>query len=161
MPDQLWAPWRLEYVSRPGNGEGLFLRLPESGDREAHILHRGRLCFAVLNAFPYTSGHSMVVPFRQAARLSDLAGEELDEAGRLVAELTRWLDAAFAPHGYNVGVNEGAAAGAGIPDHVHWHVVPRWKGDTNFMTTVGDVRVIPASLDDAYDRILAAKAARP
>jgi ATP adenylyltransferase len=162
MPEQLWAPWRLQYVSSAGQSstKGLFLRLPESGDdRASYILHRGALAFAVLNAYPYTSGHTMVVPYRQCASLTDLAPDELAETAGLVADVVRWIDVAFQPDGYNVGLNQGSAAGAGIPDHLHWHVVPRWHGDTNFMTTVGDARVIPASLDEAFDRILAAQRA--
>lgn len=160
MAEQLWSPWRFEYVSSAGGGdtEDLFLRLPSAGDdRASLILHRGETVFAVLNAYPYTSGHTMVVPFRKVARIQDMTDRELAETNRMVRSVIQWLDAVFAPQGYNIGVNQGAASGAGVPGHIHWHIVPRWSGDTNFMTTVGEVRVIPMGLGDAYERIMAAK----
>jgi ATP adenylyltransferase len=158
MPEILWAPWRLKYIegSKDGTGGDIFLELPaQNDDRKNLILYRGRVAFVILNAFPYTNGHLMVAPFRQCANVEDLTDEELLEINQLVAQSLRWLKRSFAPDGFNVGVNLGSAAGAGIPMHVHWHIVPRWSGDTNFMTTVGDVRVMPQSLEDTYDRLAA------
>ena len=109
-----------------------------------------------MNAFPYTNGHVMVAPFRHTANLNDLSDEELLEINQLVAASVRWIGTAYSPDGFNIGVNLGSAAGAGVPTHVHWHVVPRWNGDTNFMTTVGDVRVLPQSLEESYDRLRSA-----
>jgi len=160
MAEHLWSPWRFEYTASAvaGSNDDLFLRLPAAGDdRESLILHRGQSVFAVLNAFPYTSGHTMVVPFRKVGRIQDMTDLELHETNQMVRDVARWLDAVFSPEGYNIGVNQGSAAGAGVPGHIHWHVVPRWSGDTNFMTTVGDVRVIPMELGEAYGRIVAAK----
>lgn len=123
----------------------------QENDRENLILHRGRRAFVIFNRYPYTNGHLMVAPYRETANLEELDEEELLEIHQLVVRATRWLRQAYGPEGFNIGVNLGKAAGAGIPVHVHWHIVPRWSGDTNFMTTVGDVRVIPQSLDSAYD----------
>ncbi|MEZ0324678.1 MAG: HIT domain-containing protein [Fimbriimonas sp.] len=158
MPEILWAPWRLKYIEGPKDGGSgdIFLDLPaENDDRKNLILHRGKTAFVILNAYPYTNGHLMVAPFRQAANIEDLGNEELLEINQLVAESIKWLKACFSPDGFNVGVNLGSAAGAGIPIHVHWHVVPRWSGDTNFMTTVADIRVMPQSLEETYDRLAA------
>lgn len=162
MAERLWAPWRLKYVEteagskRPGSG-CIFVDLPaEDNDRENLILHRGRTAFVILNRFPYTNGHLMVAPYRHTADLQELSDDELLEINQLVTACVRWITAAYRPQGFNIGVNLGVAGGAGIPDHVHWHIVPRWSGDTNFMTTVGDVRVLPQSLEESYDRLLAA-----
>jgi ATP adenylyltransferase len=159
MPEILWAPWRLKYIEGPKDGGSgdIFVDLPaENEDRKNLILYRGAHAFVILNAYPYTNGHLMVAPFRQAAGVDDLNDDELLEINQLVAQSVRWIRYCFKPDGFNIGVNQGSAAGAGIPIHVHWHVVPRWNGDTNFMTTVGDVRVMPQSLLETYDRLAAA-----
>ena len=159
MAERLWAPWRLEYVrsADQANASGdIFVDLPAEGDDEKNlILFRGQTAFVMLNAFPYTSGHLMVAPYRQVADIVEMSDEELLEVNRLVAAAVRWVRAAYAPDGFNIGVNMGRAAGAGIPVHIHWHVVPRWSGDTNFMTTVGEVRVIPEDLAASYRRLRA------
>jgi ATP adenylyltransferase len=158
MPEILWAPWRLQYIEQPKEAGGtgdIFLDLPAQGDdRKNLILYRGRSAFVLLNAFPYTNGHLMVAPYRQVAGIDGMEDDELLEVNQLVAQSVRWLRECFQPDGFNIGVNMGSAAGAGIPIHVHWHIVPRWGGDTNFMTTVGSVRVMPQSLEDTYDRLL-------
>lgn len=149
----LWAPWRFEYIRSADSKSGgdIFLDLPQqSNDEENLILYRGQTAFVIFNRFPYTSGHLMVAPYRQTADPEDLSDAELLEINQLVRNCIRWLKKGFKPDGFNVGVNLGSAGGAGIPVHIHWHVVPRWSGDTNFMTTVGDVRVIPQSLEDSY-----------
>jgi ATP adenylyltransferase len=155
MAERLWAPWRFDYVttaSKPSQGGCIFVELPaEDKDRENLILYRGELAFVMLNAFPYTSGHLMVAPFHHTPNVEDLSDDEMFEVGRLIAHGVRWLKKAYDPQGFNIGANIGAAGGAGIPSHVHWHIVPRWSGDTNFMTTVGDVRILPQSLPDSYD----------
>lgn len=164
--DHLWAPWRSAHVTRAASGArtgrdsgtadddgpSLFSRIaaePEH-DVENHVLHRGRNAFVLLNRYPYTSGHLMVVPHREVEAYDALTDDERDEMGALAAEAMRWLRLALAPDGFNVGINQGAAGGAGIPRHLHLHVVPRWHGDTNFMPAVGDVRVLPQALDDTY-----------
>lgn len=152
----------MEYISKAdetNKGKDLFVALPAMEDDErAHILHRGEHAFVLLNAYPYTSGHLMVAPYRKTVDLAGLSDAEHLEIARLVARCTVWIGAAYRPQGFNIGVNLGSAAGAGIPDHLHYHVVPRWSGDTNFMTAVGDVRVIPEDLAGTYRRIKAAMA---
>jgi len=162
MPEILWAPWRLKYIERAPDPKGdanssgdIFLDLPaEHEDEKNLILFRGEVAFVMMNAFPYTNGHLLIAPYRQVAEIDVLNDEELTEINRLLARSIRWLRKAYRPDGFNVGVNLGSAAGAGIPIHVHWHVVPRWAGDTNFMSSIGDVRVMPQSLPDSYRRIL-------
>jgi ATP adenylyltransferase len=158
MSERLWAPWRFGYIERAASTEGcIFVDLPaQANDRENLILHRGKTAFVLLNAFPYTSGHLMVAPYKHTAELSELSDEEMLEAGKLLARCVLWLREAYHPSGFNIGMNLGSAAGAGIPTHVHWHVVPRWEGDTNFMSTIGEVRVLPQSLEESYDRLKAA-----
>lgn len=108
-----------------------------------------------MNAYPYNNGHLMVAPYRHTSDLEDLSDGELLEIQQLVRDCVRWLSAAYRPEGFNIGVNLGRAAGAGIEDHLHWHIVPRWSGDTNFMPVVGEVRVLPQSLEESYDSIKA------
>lgn len=158
MAERLWAPWRFQYVATADAETGcIFVDLPaQNRDRENLILYRGSTAFVMLNAFPYTNGHLMIAPFRHTADLGELSDAELLEINQLLARAIRWIGRAYGPDGYNVGINLGSAAGAGIPTHVHWHIVPRWKGDTNFMTTVGEVRVLPQSLEESYDKLLAA-----
>lgn len=158
MAERLWAPWRFTYIEKPSTGSSdtgcIFVDLPaQDNDRDNLLLFRGKTAFVMLNAFPYTNGHLMVAPYRHTAVMSDLDDAELLEINQLVANCTRWITKTYKPDGFNIGVNLGSAAGAGIPTHIHWHIVPRWNGDTNFMTTVGDVRVLPQSLADSYDRL--------
>ncbi len=158
MSERLWAPWRLSYVekaSEEGSSGGcIFVDLPaETDDRKNLILYRGETAFVMLNAYPYTNGHLMVAPYKHTASLSELSDSELLEINQLVAKCIEWITDCYHPDGFNIGVNLGKAAGAGITDHVHWHIVPRWDGDTNFMTTVGDVRVLPQSLDESWERL--------
>jgi ATP adenylyltransferase len=155
-PDIMWAPWRMVYVSAEHDEvyDGptcVFCRLPASADdARSYILHRSERCFVVLNLYPYNNGHMMVIPFAHVAALTDLDDATTAEMMRLVSLSQRVLTDAMHPHGFNVGINQGQAAGAGIADHVHMHVVPRWSGDTNFMPALGDVRVMPQHLDDTY-----------
>ena len=155
----LWAPWRLSYIEKPSKDGGdrcIFVDLPaENDDRKNTILYRGEHAFVLLNAYPYTSGHLMIAPYRHTAELTELGDDALLEINQLLGRTVGWLRKAYKPEGFNIGVNLGSAAGAGIPSHIHWHVVPRWNGDTSYMTTVGDVRVLPQSLEDTYDRIRA------
>ncbi|MFN7171466.1 MAG: HIT family protein [Fimbriimonadaceae bacterium] len=151
----LWAPWRLDYIERKHAPDGcIFVELPkQDNDRENLILYRGEHAFVILNLFPYTNGHLMIAPYRHTADLDELTDEEHLEIQKLITQAVKWLTAAYNPHGFNIGANLGSAAGAGIPTHIHWHVVPRWSGDSNFMSTVGDVRVMPQSLDQSYQRL--------
>jgi ATP adenylyltransferase len=142
----------MEYIRGP-KGEGcVFCRAAAEGrDREDLVVHRGRAVLAILNRYPYASGHLMVVPARHVAALEDLTGEEAAELWSLLVRCKRALDAALGAQGYNVGFNLGRAAGAGIDAHLHLHVVPRWVGDTNFMPVLGDVRVMSQHLAEVYD----------
>ncbi len=155
MAERIWAPWRMAYIERAEpQGRCIFVDLPaEEDDRPNLILHRGEHAFVMLNRYPYTNGHLMVAPFRHTGSLDDLSDAELLEVNQLVRDCVRWLTEAYHPQGFNVGVNMGRVAGAGIEDHLHWHIVPRWSGDTNFMTTVGETRVLAESLSDTYDRL--------
>lgn len=153
--DRLWTPWRMEYIKDTGREEGcIFCELPEAGDDPASlILARGPLAFVILNKYPYNSGHVMVAPFRHVADLQSLEAEEIAEIMEWTQKIMAVLDETTHPQGYNIGVNQGRVAGAGIVDHIHLHVVPRWGGDTNFMSTVGDSKVLPESLDQTYDKL--------
>ncbi len=146
----------MAYVSaeRDHDDEGrhcIFCDLPAVGDdAQALILARGTHCFVILNAHPYVTGHVMVVPYAHLDRLTDLPGDVLVEIMELARVAQVVLEDAMHPHGFNIGINQGAAAGAGIADHLHLHVVPRWAGDTNFMTAIADLRVMPQHLDETY-----------
>lgn len=154
--ERLWAPWRFEYIksARSGGDECIFVDLPaQEDDRKNLILFRGRTAFVIMNAFPYNNGHLIVAPYKHTSEISELDDEELLEIQTLIRDCVRWLNKAYHPEGFNIGANLGRAAGAGIEGHLHWHVVPRWAGDTNFMPVVGEVRVLPQSLEDSYDAI--------
>jgi ATP adenylyltransferase len=153
--ERLWAPWRLQYVAKDKSEGGcIFCEKPLAGDdRAALIVRRGALAYVMLNTYPYNNGHIMVAPFAHVANLEDLAPETLHEMMDLAQQSTRALKASFSPDGINLGFNLGAAAGAGIKDHLHLHLVPRWQGDTNFMPVIGDVRVIPESLEQTFDKL--------
>jgi ATP adenylyltransferase len=154
--ERLWAGWRSEYVGSHGDHDGCVLcRIVRSGEREdeAYVLRRDDLCAAVLNAFPYTSGHLMVLPVRHVADFEDVSGEEAARLWDLVADSVRALKVAYSPDGINVGANLGRSAGAGVPGHFHLHCLPRWEGDTNFMTAVAETRVMPEALPATYRRL--------
>ena len=146
--ERLWAPWRLEYIKGDKPGECIFCTKPALDDESALIVRRGDRCFVILNAFPYTSGHVMVAPYDHTADLAALDEETALELMTLMQESISAIRAAYTPDGFNLGANLGTVAGAGIADHVHFHVVPRWEGDTNFMSVIGEVRVLPESLED-------------
>jgi ATP adenylyltransferase len=156
--ERLWSPWRREYIQQFASGdepEGcLFCAVAAAGDDEASmVLHRGEHAFVMMNAFPYNPGHVMVAPFRHVGEFEQLTSEELLDGDRLQQASVRALRKEMSPHGYNLGMNLGRVAGAGIPDHVHWHVVPRWNGDTNFTTVLGETRVLSESLEDTYRKL--------
>lgn len=158
MADQLWAPWRLSYVKQPAKplptaGPDCFICRGAVGsdDRENLIVLRTNLSCVILNRFPYTNGHVLVAPFAHKARPDELADEEALDLQRGIRRMIGVMEKSLNPDGFNVGLNLGRAAGAGLPGHLHWHIVPRWVGDTNFMPVVGDVRVIVQSLESLYD----------
>jgi ATP adenylyltransferase len=153
--ERLWTPWRMEYIKNAGRMDGcIFCDLPGAGDDEGTlILARGALSFVIMNKFPYNSGHLMVAPFRHAGDFRDLTPDELAEMTALSQRCMAALTETLAPHGFNLGVNQGHIAGAGVADHIHLHVVPRWGGDTNFMTTVGEIKILPEALEQTYARL--------
>lgn len=154
MTERLWAPWRLEYIKRADEEPGcLFCAAFEGDDEERLVVHRSDRAFVVLNKFPYSSGHLMVAPVRHVAEYGDLDDEEVLEIHRLARSGLGALAQLYGPQGYNLGWNLGRIAGAGVVDHVHLHVVPRWAGDTNFMPVLADVKVMPEHLSDTRRRL--------
>jgi ATP adenylyltransferase len=156
--DRLWTPWRLSYVTEavtPGAG-CIFCDALQPGEQTSLVVHRAQRSFVILNKFPYNNGHLMIVPNRHAARLSELDGADLLEMMQLAQATERALTAVYQPHAFNMGINLGRPAGAGIADHLHLHVVPRWNGDTSFMTVLGDTRVLPEDLHETATRLRAA-----
>jgi ATP adenylyltransferase len=156
--DYLWTPWRYQYVTRGELHSGCVFCAASSGDddRANLIVHRASHNFVILNRFPYTNGHVMVVPFQHVSTLQDLAEEALLEMIRLARECEKHLRATYRPDGLNIGMNLGRSAGAGIADHVHMHVLPRWFSDTNFMTVTGETRVLPEDLPMTWEKLSSA-----
>jgi ATP adenylyltransferase len=154
---QLWAPWRLEYIKSADDGTGCFFCAAVAGDDgEKLVLHRGERAFALLNRYPYSSGHFMAAPVRHIGDFSQLDEAEVLELHLLASAGMEALGKTYEPHGYNVGWNLGRVAGAGVVDHVHLHVVPRWGGDTNFMPVLADTKVLPEHLHETRERLVAA-----
>jgi ATP adenylyltransferase len=151
--ERLWSPWRLAYVTGAGGDSGcVFCDISQPG-REDLILARGRLAYVILNLYPYNNGHLMVVPTRHVASLALTTAEEREELMTFARHAEMALTEAYTPQGINVGMNLGRPAGAGVVDHLHVHLVPRWNGDTNFMSVIGDVRVLPEDLATTKKRL--------
>lgn len=165
--DQIWAPWRLAYIKGekpdletpsgkldflPGADPECFLcqAVGDRADRQRHVVHRGPRTVTVLNRYPYNNGHLLVAPIAHKARLDELTPAEHVGLAEVTTQMVGLLEDLLQPDGFNVGLNLGRAAGAGLPGHLHWHIVPRWNGDTNFMPSVAAVKVIPQSLDDLW-----------
>jgi len=153
--DHLWSPWRYQYVTTAGQAlDCIFCTLPaENRDPENYIVYRGRLNFVILNRYPYTSGHLMVVPYEHAPLLAEVAEETLMEMILLVRRAETHVRANYSADGVNMGINVGRAAGAGVTGHIHMHVLPRWIADANFMTSVGETRVLPEDLTVTYEKL--------
>ncbi len=151
----LWTPWRMPYLQGEESvPEGcLFCIKPQLEDVEAHIVHRNKLCYVTLNRFPYNNGHLMVVPYVHTATLERVDADVITELMMLTQLGLRVLREAYNPQGFNVGMNIGAVAGAGVDCHIHLHIVPRWGGDTNYITTTGCTRIIPEWMDQTYERL--------
>jgi ATP adenylyltransferase len=160
-PDIMWSPWRMAYVSaehRDGfeGPECVFCDLPaQDDDARTYILHRGELAYVVMNLYPYNNGHLMIVPYAHTDTLAGLDETTLAEMMTLSQRSQAVLEERMRPQGFNMGINQGRAAGAGIADHLHMHLLPRWVGDTNFMPALGDVRVMPQHLDETYALLVA------
>ncbi len=161
--EPLHAPWRIEYIlgPKPPPGEGsVFSRIAQSADDEAHhVIARAKTCFAILNTYPYTGGHLMVIPYKEVPDFDQLTDGELLELMQLTRRCQRALTKVMRPDGFNLGVNLGRVAGAGIEQHLHIHVVPRWNGDTNFMPVLAGTTVVPEALKDIAAKLRAALAA--
>ena len=154
--EYIWAPWRIEYIEKPkGNGCILCQKPKETLDEANLILYRGQYNFIMLNAFPYNPGHLMVAPYRHSANLGGLSNQEVTEHFHLIKKSTELLSAVLKPAGFNIGINIGKAAGAGIEDHLHTHVVPRWQGDTNFMPILSNTQVTSEALAATYRKLKA------
>ncbi len=151
---QIWAPWRMEYIQMK-KAEGCILceEPRQESDAINYILYRGGKNFVIMNSYPYNPGHLMIAPYRHVASLEELTDEELHEHFDIVSRSIKVLRQVFSPGGFNLGINIGKVAGAGIVDHVHTHIVPRWQGDTNFMTVISDIRVVPEALDKTYQKL--------
>lgn len=153
----LWAPWRMEYIDSLAQDNGCFLcrdRDDTGNDRGNLVLWRGKRCLAVLNRFPYTGGHSLVAPYEHLAGLEELDAPTMLELFRMVRDVQKALSEVVKAQGFNIGINIGRCAGAGLPGHLHVHVVPRWSGDTNFISVFSGARVIPVTLDSLYDELV-------
>ncbi len=152
--ERLWSPWRLAYVTGTSDARGcVFCDVISADEAAPLILFRGHTCYVILNLYPYNNGHLMVVPFRHVPSLADCSPAELSEMMELTRRAEIALTEAYRPQGLNIGINIGRSAGAGVVDHVHIHAVPRWTGDTNFMSVVGQVRVLPEELDETARRL--------
>jgi ATP adenylyltransferase len=152
--EQIWAPWRIKYIQMEKPEGCILCQKPvENKDVENYVLYRGQKNFVILNSYPYNPGHLMVAPYRHVASLEELTKEELHEHFEMVSLSVRVLRRVFKPGGFNIGINAGRVAGAGIDDHIHTHIVPRWPGDTNFMPVVADVRVVPEALAETYEKL--------
>src|SRR5436190_22227400 len=158
--EALHAPWRIQYIlgpKKPPGGGSIFTRIAHSSDDEAnYVIARGRTCFAMLNNFPYNGGHLMVIPYREVPDFNDLTDSEILELMTLVRRCQNALKKTMQPHGFNIGVNLGRVAGAGIEEHLHIHIVPRWTGDSNFMPVIGNTAVLPEALQETAAGLRAA-----
>jgi ATP adenylyltransferase len=154
---KLWAPWRMNYITGEGREEGcVFCNRPngdKSKDKEDLVLYRGKTCFVIMNLFPYNNGHCMVVPYKHTGDFTELDDAEMLEMMQLSQMTIKVFRKVFDPEGFNTGFNLGKAAGGGIRDHIHFHILPRWNGDTNFMTVIGETRVISEHISDTYDKL--------
>jgi len=150
---QLWAPWRIEYIQGEKDDRCIFCTASEKKTRDSLLLFKGAFSTVMLNKYPYNNGHLMIAPNRHLASLADLTDEEGSDIFRLTRHCSEALTALFKPDGFNVGMNVGRAAGAGIDDHLHMHIVPRWGGDVNFMPVLGDIKVMPEHLGATFDKL--------
>ena len=153
--DRIWAPWRIGYVSKIGKTKGcVFCKiLREKNDKKNYIFLRSKFCFAILNIYPYNNGHILVMPYRHVNDLTKMRKDERADLMALIDRSRKVLDKVLKPSGYNIGVNIGRWAGAGYPGHIHFHIVPRWKGDINFMPVTANVKIISQSLSTLYKRL--------
>lgn len=157
--ERVWAPWRMEYINSADDQDGCIFctALNSADDERYHVLVRRKNCFALMNKYPYNGGHLMVAPNEHIGELGSIAQDILGEMMTLTADCQKIIGEAMAPHGFNIGINVGRVAGAGIVDHLHIHIVPRWNGDTNFMPVLSDTKVIPQALSNTYALLMKKK----
>ncbi len=152
--EQIWAPWRMRYIEMEKPRECILCEKPgQSNDALNYILYRGDKNFVIMNSYPYNPGHLMIAPYRHLANLEELTDEERQEHFEIVSRSIKILKQVFNPAGFNIGINLGRAAGAGLDDHIHTHIVPRWQGDTNFMPVLSEAKVIPQALAETYEKL--------
>jgi len=152
--NNLWAPWRLQYIKTPSKNKCIICEKANSDeDYKNYVIDRGEYCFSLLNIFPYNNGHVMIAPFRHIAKFSQLEKKEIMEMMQLAQHVQEKLKDKLQPEGFNIGLNEGKIAGAGIKEHIHLHIVPRWEGDTNFMPVLSNTKIISESLDSVYRKL--------
>ena len=150
----MWTPWRMKYIEGHTQRRGcVFCMVQDEDDREALILYRGKYNYIILNKYPYNTAHTMVVPYKHTSTIEDLSAEELSEAILMIKAVIRAIREEYKPHGFNIGMNMGEAAGAGIAGHVHFHIVPRWCGDTNYTYIIGGMKLVPEALERTYERL--------
>ena len=156
--DRLWSPWRFSYITKAAPTDACIFcaKIADNNDRENLIVHRAERNFVLLNLYPYTNGHLMIAPYEHVPTLNDAHPDTLAEMMRLMRQCEGHLRAIYRPHGLNIGMNIGESAGAGVAGHIHMHMLPRWTGDANFMTVVGETRVLPESLETTYEKLSAA-----
>lgn len=166
--DKLWSPWRSKYIEsfKPGNSKDddscLFCRISgEDRDKENFLVHRSKKSFIIMNLYPYNSGHLMIVPFAHAGSLSELDAETNSDIMNMLNLGCEILNDSIYPHGFNIGANLGRVSGAGVENHIHFHIVPRWNGDTNFMPVFNDVKVVSEAMEDTYQKLTAALSKKP
>ncbi|MCS7138427.1 MAG: HIT domain-containing protein [Candidatus Caldarchaeum sp.] len=155
--DRLWAPWRMAYIKEAKKEEAgcIFCAAAnEQSDKKTYIVYRGKASFIIMNLYPYNNGHVMVTPHRHVGSVEELNEEEMFEIMKLIKLAVKAITKAMKPEGFNIGANIGRSAGAGIEDHIHFHIVPRWRGDTNFMTIVSDTRVLPETIEQTYRKLV-------
>ncbi len=151
--DRIWAPWRVEYIRHPGPGCFLCVAARSTDPESSLVVEKGAGAFVIMNRFPYNNGHVMIAPYRHICGLEHLNDDEVSEIHRLQVRIIAALNRAFKPQGFNIGINQGSIAGAGVADHIHIHVVPRWSGDTNFMPVLSDTKVVSEALLSTYRQI--------
>ena len=152
---RIWAPWRMEYIANDKSAECIFCVSPElEDDRDKLILYRSGFSLIMMNRYPYTNGHLLIAPYRHTADMNALSSDEMLDLFTALRLCRNVLQKTASPQGFNIGINLGKAAGAGVDEHIHVHIVPRWNGDTNFMTVIGDVRIMPENLLNTYEKLL-------